>query len=124
MARCLIAESSDVIRKALRRYVEEVGFEVIEADNGSEVLEIFNSERPDVMIIDNRISGGATVIEILSAIRFSKATPAPYIIYLTTDNDLEELTHAHHAGAHAVLLKPADRESVIRIMSRFEAAAA
>jgi DNA-binding response OmpR family regulator len=50
--RILIVEDEAVIRKAIRMACEKEGYEVIEAENGSEGLHLAETGRPDLILLD------------------------------------------------------------------------
>lgn len=48
----LLIEDVRVERKILKRWLEELGCEVIEASNGNEGLDLYNDHLPDLVITD------------------------------------------------------------------------
>jgi two-component system alkaline phosphatase synthesis response regulator PhoP len=50
--RILIVEDEAVIRKAIRMACEKEGYEVVEAENGTEGLHLSESSRPDLILLD------------------------------------------------------------------------
>ena len=50
--RILIIEDEAVIRKAIRMACEKEGYEVVEAENGTEGLHLSESSRPDLILLD------------------------------------------------------------------------
>ena len=57
MKKILIVEDEDSIRGFLKINLKRNGFEVLEADNGEEGLEIFKSEDPVLVILDVMLPG-------------------------------------------------------------------
>jgi two-component system chemotaxis response regulator CheY len=112
MKRCLIADPSEVVRKIARHFVEELGFEVCEADGAQAALDMWRRKSPDIILLDWHLPG-MTTVEFLSALRFSGASKRPFILFCTTDNDPLELTRAFAAGVDAYMMKPFDRQSVV-----------
>jgi PleD family two-component response regulator len=51
-ARILLADDESRIRLALRACLEEDGYEVLEANDGLEAMEVIIRDAPDVMILD------------------------------------------------------------------------
>jgi len=51
----LIVDDSPTIRAALRGLVDKMGHSVIEADDGSKALKIYQGNRPDLVLIDGRV---------------------------------------------------------------------
>jgi two-component system chemotaxis response regulator CheY len=112
MKRCLIADSSDVIRRIARHFLTPLGFEVLEAENGLIALALCKERAPDVVLLDWHLPD-MTTVEFMSALRFSGSSKRPYVIYCTTENDHTDLTRAFSTGADDYLIKPFDRESFV-----------
>lgn len=111
MKQCLIVDDSDVIRKVARRIMTNLGYEVIEAENGQQALELCASGMPDVILLDwlMPVMGG---MEFLQMFRGVAKRKRPYILYCATENDNVELSRAITSGANDVILKPYTRESL------------
>ena len=112
MKRCLVADTSEVIRKVVVHYLDELGLEALEAENAQDALKLCKEMTPDVLILDWHLAG-MTTVEFLSALRFAGPAKKPFIIYFTTDNDHADLTRIYSAGADTYLLKPFDRRSFV-----------
>jgi CheY-like chemotaxis protein len=112
MKRCLVADSSEVVRKVARHFIEGLGFEVCEADAAQTMLDMWRRKSPDIIMLDWHLPG-MTTIEILSALRFGVTTKRPFVLYCTADNDPIELTRAFAAGIDAYIMKPFDRQSFV-----------
>jgi two-component system cell cycle response regulator DivK len=67
----LIAEDNPVNRELLRELLELRGFEVFEACNGQEALEMIGQVCPDLLILDL----GMPILDGFGAIRKIRATP-------------------------------------------------
>ena len=52
-ATLLIIDDDDVVRASLAAYLDDSGFRVLQAPNGPKGLELFDSERPDLVICDH-----------------------------------------------------------------------
>lgn len=52
MAKILIIDDEDLIRKMLRKVLEKNGYEVMDAFNGSQGIELFKELGPDIVITD------------------------------------------------------------------------
>ena len=111
MKQCLIVEDSEVIRKVASRIMTNLNFEVIEAENGQQALDICDSGMPDMILLDWQmpVMGG---MEVLQSFRPLNKKKRPFILYCATENDKVELSRAITAGANDYVLKPYDRESL------------
>lgn len=92
----LLVEDDKMARKRLKRVIEKEGYEVIAAQDGLEGLELFKSERPDVVITDvkmPKIDG----IEVMHRIKeMSKTTE---VILITGHGDIDMAIVALRDGA-------------------------
>ncbi len=111
MKHCLVVDDSDVIRKVARRILESMHFEISEAGNGQEAIELCQAHTPDAILLDWHmpVMNG---VEFLGALRLANLERKPYVIYCTTENDPADIARAFAAGADEYLLKPFDRESL------------
>ncbi len=111
MKNCLVVDDSDVIRKVARQILENMQFEIMEAENGQEAIERCKAQTPDIVLLDWHMpvmSG----LEFLGALRLANLDRKPYILYCTTENDPVDISKAIAAGADEYILKPFDREAL------------
>ncbi len=108
MKHCMVVDDSDVIRRVARAFLERLGFMVTEAENGDEALMRCEVAMPDLILVDWHMPGKAP-LETISALRSMEANRHPFIIYMTTENDNEDIARAKQIGADDCLLKPFDR---------------
>ncbi len=111
MKTCLIVDDSSVIRKVARRILEEMHFEISEAENGQEALDYCKSKMPDAVLLDWNmpVMDG---FDFLIALRGEQGGSNPKVIFCTTENDAEHITRAIDAGANEYIMKPFDRDIV------------
>lgn len=108
---CLVVDDSEVIRKVARRILEGLHFEISEAENGLQAIEMCKTRTPDAILLDwmmPTMSG----VEFLGALRLANLEKRPFVIYATTENDQSDLTRAFTAGADDYILKPFDSQSL------------
>ncbi len=106
---CLVVEDSSVIRKISRKILEGLGFEVIEAEDGKQALDIVERILPQVILLDWNMpvmSG----LEFLTEFRKKYSTSDVPIIFCTTENDIVKIMTAIEAGANEYIMKPFDEE--------------
>jgi CheY-like chemotaxis protein len=114
MARVLIIDDEEDIRVLLRMAFEESGFEVDEAGDGQEGLEIFRRQPPDLVVTDMVMplkDGSETIAEIRQSL------PDMKIIAISgggqgLDSD-EYLDEAEGYGADRVFDKPVNLLDVV-----------
>ncbi len=109
--RCLVVDDSRVIRKVARRILEDLGFEVEEAEDGQVALDMCKRRMPDAVLLDWNMpvmSG----IEFLRNLRETDEGKEPVVIFCTTENDLKHIEEAVGAGANEYIMKPFDSEII------------
>jgi len=101
--RVLIAEDEALIRLDLAEMLKEEGYEVVgEAGDGQEAVELADSLKPDLVIMDVKMPR-RDGIDAASEIAGKRIAP---IVVLTAFSQRELVERAREAGAMAYLVKP------------------
>jgi two-component system, OmpR family, alkaline phosphatase synthesis response regulator PhoP len=100
----LIIEDEKPIIKALSNKLKLEGFEILQAKDGKEGLEIALEKHPNLILSDLIMPkmDGMTAIESIRQDKWGKKVP---IIILTNLNDIKENTRATEADVHDYLIK-------------------
>jgi len=108
----LIIDDHPLFRKGLRQLLELDGrFELLgEAASGPEGVELANSLRPNLVLLDLHMRG-MNGIETLKAIKDLEADPL--VIMLTVSNAEDDLVAALRNGADGYLLKDMEPEDLL-----------
>ena len=109
MKRCLVVDDSSVIRKVARKILEDLDFEIDEAEDGQQALDACGRVMPDGILLDWNMpvmSG----IEFLEELRRVEGGSKPKVVFCTTENDMEHIARAIEAGANEYIMKPFDRD--------------
>ncbi|MBL4721577.1 MAG: response regulator [Alphaproteobacteria bacterium] len=111
MKSCLVVDDSKVVRMVARRILEDLNFDVSEAEDGQKALDACLASMPDVILLDWNmpIMNG---IEFLKVLRVSDGGDAPVVVFCTTENDMSNIQEAIAAGANEYIMKPFDSEIV------------
>ncbi len=109
--RILTIDDEENIRTSFRLYLEDFDYEVIEAKNGREGLELFAREKPDLVLCDLRMPG-IDGLEVLSKIR--EESPETPIIVASGTGVISDAIEAIRRGAWNYLLKPIQDLSVLK----------
>ena len=98
----LVVEDEIRIRFLIRDYFLKENFNVLEAENGKEALEIFKSNKVDILILDIMMPemDGLT---LLNKIREVSTVPA---ILLTAKSEEEDKLQGYEIGADDYMTKP------------------
>ena len=111
MKACLVVDDSGVVRKIARRILEEMGFNIIEAEDGAKALEACKRAMPEAVLLDWNmpVMDG---YEFLGNLRRMPGGDAPKVVFCTTENDVAHIARALHAGANEYIMKPFDKDIV------------
>ncbi len=113
MARILIIDDEDELRSMLRQMLEQAGYEVTEAVNGAEGIQLYEQGRPDLIITDI-IMPEKEGVETIIALR--RADPDLPIIAISGGGRLDAtdfLTMTKKLGARRTLSKPFRRDQFL-----------
>jgi two-component system cell cycle response regulator DivK len=103
----LIVEDSDDARYFMRLALEQLGYIVVEAENGAKAIEVAERERPDIILMDLSlpIMDGLAATEKIRASDSLKKIP---IIAVTAHQETDFRVGAKAAGFDAYVTKPID----------------
>lgn len=101
----LVADDSRFMRYTMRNLLEEEGYNVIEAENGKQALELFLDQKPDIILMDYLMPdlNGINACEQLQKLPGGSNTP---VIIITSIEDENSINLAFEAGATDYISKP------------------
>ncbi len=101
----LVTDDDIIIRMFAREALEQVGWEVDEAENGREACVAFEKRPPDVVLLDVMMPemDGFETCAALRRLPGGEHTP---ILIMTGLDDFESITKAYDAGATDFIVKP------------------
>ncbi len=117
MARILVVDDDERIRTTFRMLLEGAGYEVEEAHDGNAAMKCFAQCRVDLAITDI-LMPEKDGIEVMLAIR--RMVPRVKVLAISGGGRIEPsfyLTMAKHLGADAVLVKPVDKETLLKTVA-------
>lgn len=111
MKHCLVVDDSRVIRRVSRHILENLDFEVTEAEDGEDGLKQCEERMPDLVLLDWNMpvmSG----IDFLAKLRECPNGTHPKVVFCTTENDVAHIREAIDRGADEYVMKPFDQETM------------
>jgi len=102
----MVVEDYKDVRKMMRQFLEQKGFEVIVANDGSQAVEKALAEHPDLIIMDLAMPG-MDGIQATQAIRQNDEISDIPIVALTAYADFYD-ERARDVGCNDVVQKPVD----------------
>ncbi len=111
MKTCLVVDDSSVIRKIARRILEDMGFRVVEAEDGEQALEFCKRTLPEAVLLDWNmpVMDG---YDFLGNLRRLPGGEEPKVVFCTTENNIDHIARAMHGGANEYIMKPFDKDIV------------
>ena len=111
MKTCLVVDDSSVVRKIARRILEDMEFQITEAEDGEQALESCRETMPDAVLLDWNmpVMDG---YEFLGNLRRLPGGDQPKVVFCTTENDVAHIARALGAGANEYIMKPFDKDIV------------
>ena len=112
MKTSLVVDDSKIVRKVTRKILENIGYQVHEAENGEVAVDAYKTHKPSLIMLDWHmpVMNG---LEFLKVLRGLPEGAAPKVIFCTTETDLSNIQAAMEAGANEYVMKPFD-EDIIR----------
>ncbi len=111
----LLAEDEPTLGELVAEHLRGEGFHVLQAGDGEQALEVYLSQRPDLLVLDimmPRLDG----MELARKIRMEN--PGVPIIFLTARNQSKDVVEGFRAGANDYIRKPFSMEELtVRIQA-------
>jgi len=113
----LIVDDSLSARRSLAEYVKDLGYEILTAKDGLEAIEVIESKRPDIMLVDfemPRMNG----VELTAHVRADEKTRDMPIIMITSRATEKHQSMATSAGVNIYLTKPYSEDVLMEHIHR------
>ena len=114
MTRALVVDDSRAVRMILARTLRELGYEVGEAANGREALDLIARDKRafSLMLADWNMPV-VNGFDLLRAVRKDPELSALTVVMVTTETEIGHITAALAAGANEYVMKPFTREILV-----------
>jgi twitching motility two-component system response regulator PilH len=109
----LIVEDSPSELQLMSHYLEESGYNVIQATGAKEALEKAQLQNPDVIVTDV-VMPGMSGFELCRSLKRNPATQKVPIVICSSKNQEIDRLWAMRQGADAYVTKPYTREQLLR----------
>jgi DNA-binding response OmpR family regulator len=113
----LIVEDDIVFCKLLTLFLTKNNFEVMDAQNGKDALELINLNFFELAILDYRLPD-MTGIEILKKVK--EKNPSSRVLLITRYGDQDIAVKALDSGADAFISKPINPDELLQVIQGFE----
>jgi diguanylate cyclase (GGDEF)-like protein/PAS domain S-box-containing protein len=101
----LVVDDDTALRLLMRESLEQAGFEVVEAEDGSKALQSFTERLPEIVLMDVEMPNmdGFEACAALRRLRHGQDTP---VLMVTGHDDVESVHRAFEVGATDFQAKP------------------
>ena len=113
----LTVDDSSTMRQMIAFTLKGANFEVVEAGDGVEALEVAKGKKLSLVITDVNMPrmDGITLVQRLRALPEFKFTP---ILVLTTESDASMKQKGKEAGATGWIVKPFSPEKLLEVVNK------
>ena len=120
MKKVLIVDDSSFMRILIRKIVEKGGlYTTLEASTNSEAIEIFKTEKPDLVTLDMNMSEtGGDGINILN--EMISINPEAAIIIISAEGYENSRDECIAIGAKSYIKKPFDTETLLQTLEKYQ----
>jgi two-component system chemotaxis response regulator CheY len=115
--RILTVDDSKTMRDMVSFTLKSAGFDVVEAVDGANALDVLAGTSVDAIITDINMPNmdGVTLVKRLRAQPKFKATP---ILILTTEGSDDKKAQGRNAGATGWIVKPFAPEKLLQVLNK------
>jgi DNA-binding response OmpR family regulator len=107
----MVVDDDEVIRSLLRVTLPEEGYDLLEAKDGDQALQIAGAREPALVVLDWRMPG-ISGEEVLTALK--QQHPDVPVIVLTAEPEAKVRTQAESLGADVFMAKPFSPMELLR----------
>lgn len=113
----LAVDDSKTMRNMISFTLSGAGYDVVEANDGQEALDIVGSQDFDLIITDINMPNmdGITLLKKLRADGKFSSTP---ILILTTESGTDKKDEGRSAGATGWIVKPFDPDKLLQVVGK------
>jgi|TARA_R110000850_G_scaffold78087_2_gene169103 two-component system chemotaxis response regulator CheY len=113
----LAIDDSASVRLMVKMTLSGAGYNVVEAVDGEQGLEMARSCRPDAVLTDQNMPrlDGIGFIRKFRQMQESEGVP---VVFISTESDSNVVQQARSAGATGWIVKPFDQEKLLSVVGK------
>ena len=120
--RILIVEDHADIRTLIHMTLEFENYDIQEAPNADQGLEMVRQWRPDVLLLDVMMPGKLDGLDLCRLVKSDPALGHPQVVLLSARGQSQDIEAGMNAGADAYLLKPFSPLKLIETIAQLDGA--
>lgn len=107
MKKILIVDDHERIRELVRVTLDGINeYQVLEASNGKQAVELASKEQPDLILMDITMPGEYDGLEATRILKDNPSTQEIHIIMLTAKGQVSDVEEGKRVGADGYFVKP------------------
>lgn len=114
----LIVDDLGELRKLIRMTLEFGDYELHEADNGVRALELVESIKPDLIVLDVMMPGELDGFQVCERIKKDEKTREIHVLLLTARGQESDVEKGKNVGADSYLVKPFSPLELIELIQK------
>jgi len=111
----LCIDDSPTIRMLVKKTLEPLGYEILEADNGESGLAVASKRRADFILVDVNmpVMDGFECVKAIKGLPGLGSVP---VVFLTTESSEEKRTRGRQLGVSGWMVKPFEADALVKIV--------
>jgi two-component system, chemotaxis family, chemotaxis protein CheY len=118
--RAIIVDDSRATRSILRRMLQSLDFEVLEAGNGAEALENLRAAPPVELALVDWNMPVMDGLEFVKALRTDRAYADMVVVMVSSESDQAKMARALMVGADEFVIKPLTADMILGKLEMIE----
>ena len=107
MRRALVVDDTTIMRVIVSRIMRDAEFDIIEATNGGDAIQMFYKEKPDIVLMDLNMDGTTAIRGILQIDKNAR------IVVISATSDAHVVVNVLRIGAKRYVTKPFTPEKLL-----------
>jgi two-component system chemotaxis response regulator CheY len=124
MSKAMVVDDSRAIRMILAKTLSDLGFQVCQAGNGREALDMVERENGDLsLILVDWNMPEMNGLEFIKRLRADSRMSSVPLMMVTTETEMDQVMTAIEAGANEYVMKPFTSEIIadkLRLMGAIQ----
>jgi DNA-binding response OmpR family regulator len=121
MKTILVVEDQNEVRELVQVTLRSDGWQILEARNGAQALDMARRHKPDLVLMDVMMPGELNGFEATRALKDDPSTSGVTVIMLTAKGQQSDLAYGREVGADGYFTKPfSPLELIRRVETLFE----
>ena len=114
----MVVDDSSTVRLYTSKFLRREGYDVVEAKDGIEALDILRTAQPDIFLLDVEMPrmGG---FELVSALREAPRFNSCPVVMITSRTSQKHRDHAARLGVQDYIGKPFEEQELLSVLNRY-----